>query len=210
MKRCSIFKVVNWYTFADLFNPNGVNQIPYEEDGFSSIVDFLDICASMWFTNTEQQVDADKLPLELFQMLYRRYWTHYVANIEKENPTEDDVLSIAREFVIRLTNIFVQTKDRYITLLNVYASEKNKLLDGIKTTTIGVGKFNDTPQNIIDGDEFGDNQHISNITKSTAEAISDADTKINRLDEITRKYRNIMMDWTNEFDGLFIESENVI
>lgn len=212
-----LYSVKTWYQFGNIFRddhaPEDFCIYPYDSsnESFAYIYAFLDLTASTWFSNTQEpRTQEDEISLDLFRMIYRRYWQHYVGSIDSEHPTEDEEYEFVDQFVFKLTNIYVQTKDRYMTLVKAYKSEQAKLLDGIKTTTIGVGKFNDTPQNIIDGDEFGDNQHISNITKSTAEAISDADTKINRLDEITRKYRNIMMDWTNEFDGLFIESENVI
>lgn len=212
-----LYSVKTWYKFGNIFRddhlPDDNCYYPYDDsnESYAFIYAFLSNCGYIWFSNTQEPTtQEDEISLDLFRMIYRRYWQHYVGWIDNEHPTEDEEYEFVDEFIYRLTNIYSQTKERYMTLVKAYKSEQAKLLDGIKTTTIGVGKFNDTPQNIIDGNEFGNNQHISNITKSTAEAISDADTKINRLDEITRKYRNIMMDWTNEFDGLFIESENVI
>ena len=107
-------------------------------------------------------------------------------------------------------NIIMQTYDRYSKLLDVYTSELSKLLDGVKTTTNGIGIFNDTPQNIqTTEDDFTGDNHISNASKSSAVAESDVDTKMARIDEIQRKLRNIWKDWLDEFDGLFLESVNV-
>ena len=104
----------------------------------------------------------------------------------------------------------MSTYDRYNKLLDTYTSELSKLLDGVKTTTQGIGSFNDTPQNIqTSQDDYSGDSHISNISKSSAVATSDLDTKMGRIDEIQRKLRNIWKDWLEEFESLFLERGNV-
>lgn len=191
-----------WFSYGELIQKlNNLVSIPLpylanENPWSEPFEDF-----SIIYTNSQFK---QYLP-DLFRELYARYYTHYCFS-----NSEDIIETIpAKQFLAKIVMIIQQTYDRYSTLLGIYASEKSKLLDGVKTTTIGVGRFNDTPQDLSDGDEFGDNTHVSNITKSTAEAVSDVDTKINRIAEIDRKMRNIMKDWTDEFEDLFIEGENI-
>jgi len=151
----------------------------------------------------------------LMQELYARYWTHMAVCVESKDDAGLSLYSshqdICDEFITKVVMIIRQTYDRYSKLLAIYTSEKDKLLDGVKIKTTGTGQFNDTPQNVQSvAEAFGDNSHISNITKSDQESTSDVETKIRRIDEIDRMFRNVIRDWTNEFDGLFVESENVL
>lgn len=209
------FKFQLWLTFGNVASlSKDYILTPYEEDAtLSSFEALLGECYSTWNSGSAPE---KALALKVLQQVYRRFYNHYVFSVPKDFESDEELQADSDfaenklHFVVALTNIFVQTKDRYMFLLQAYESEKSKLLDGVKTLTTGVGRFNDTPQNITDGDEFGDNTHLSNITKSTAEASSDFDTKMARLDEIARKYRNLLKDWTDEFDSLFIEERNVL
>ena len=204
-----VFKKQTYWTFYDIMSNNGDNDAePYVDVNFdySTLEDvFGESYADILCLQTET---LKPHITDLLNLLYSRFYTHYVYGTDGD--TRNDLYG--RKFVDfknKVLSIIIQTYDRYAKMLDLYDSEKTKLLDGVKTTTTGVGRFNDTPQNITDGSEFGDNSHITNITKSTAEAESDVDTKMARLDEISRKYRNLLKDWTNEFDGLFIEERNI-
>lgn len=213
LNRC-LLKLECWLSFGNIVAQSQTSVLePYVDDtAMTDFQDFLGSTYSVWTSGTStEQSHATKL----LQEIYRKYYSHYCFALRKEFGTDSQMV-LDDEFNEKLihlrtmmTNIFFETKDRYLLQLSLYTSEKSKLLDGVKTTTTGVGRFNDTPQNITNGDEFGDNTHISNITKSTAEAVSDVDTKMARLDEISRRYRNLLKDWVNEFDSLFIEERNV-
>ena len=73
------------------------------------------------------------------------------------------------------------------------------LLDKIGSET--KAKFNDTPQN---GGDFDNDEHLSTITTTTTE--QDLVPLINRLDDISRLYKDVLSDWADEFSVLFIES----
>ena len=74
---------------------------------------------------------------------------------------------------------------------------RGHLLDKIGSTT--KSKFNDTPQN---GGDFDNDEHLSTINTTTAE--QDVMPLINRLDDISRLYQNVLSDWADEFKHLFI------
>ena len=192
--RNTIYESKYFFTFQEVMNYKlGSPLAPTSQINKSELEDF--------FTSTQFARISSGSPAvlkahisDLLTLLYERYFDHYVFAIASD--TLDDAAHEIEKFQVELISIIDSTYERYAKLLSLYQSEYNKLLDGIKTTTTGVGRFNDTPQNITDGDEFGDNTHLTNITKSTAEATSDADTKINRLDEIQRKFRNLLKDLT--------------
>lgn len=202
MIKPTIFKSYYYWTLKECLS----ELTPYADDttwtAFSVV---LGDTYSTWHTGV---AGDDAISLKLLQAIYRRYYNEFVFSTSS-NECDSEYFTKQDELIIKLANIYSFTRDRYLQLIKLYESEKSKLLDGVKTTTTGVGRFNDTPQNITDGDEFGNNTHITNITKSTAEAVSDIDTKINRLDEIQRKLRNLYKDWVDEFEDLFLERGNI-
>lgn len=216
-----IFETQRWFIFGEVayrcsYPHKTEDELPYyipykDVKKLDNIAAFLGTDCMVYFTksdNTEKDI-IDKLITEI----YARFYDHYVfcttkALVENNEYSKEytDKLCLLRT---RFTSIFNNTYDRYMNLLKTYQNQLSTLLDKVKTKSTGVGKFNDTPQNeIVNGDEFGDGSHISNLTKSENETESDFDTKMGRIDEIQRKFRNILKDWTDEFSGLFIESEN--
>lgn len=200
-----LIKKEYWFSFGEIMGLE-----PYDQDSSSDFQGVLD--ASTGILNTWYPEGASTtVQTELLQMILRRYYYHYVLPCETDDDQSDEFNALKVKVLIKLTNIYVETKDRYSKLLTLYKASENQLLDGIKTTSTGVGRFNDTPQNVMVGeDEFIDNTHVSNISKQTGETITDADTKINRLNEIRRKYADLMKEWTDEFEDMFIESENIL
>lgn len=207
------FKPVIWYTYGELVSSKmSLSSIakPYLADN----TPWLNYLSGYYDLKTNLSTFKPYLS-DLTRELYARYWKHMAVGIDS---CSDDGLSLysehqdeCDEFISKVVMIIMQTYDRYSKLLAIYTSEKDKLLDGVKIKTTGTGQFNDTPQNVQSvAQAFGDNSHISNITKSDQESTSDVETKIRRIDEIDRMFRNIIRDWTNEFDGLFVESENVL
>lgn len=220
MRICEFFKIERWFTFGEVLErchppiqeADVAILLPYKNyKQLSEFGDFLQTERMTYFTKTD--TTEKNIVNSLLTEIYARFYDHYVFGT-KEQIVENgaytnefnDKLNLLRS---RFTSIFVETSDRYMNLLKIYKNELSALLDKVKTKSSGVGKFNDTPQNeIVNGDEFGDGGHISNITKSENETETDFDTKMGRIDEIQRKLKNILREWTDEFSGLFIESEN--
>ena len=61
-------------------------------------------------------------------------------------------------------------------------------------------RFNDTPQ---DSGDFSDDSHTTNITQSSATTEADSGSIMERLDALYRNWRSILVDWTQEFTGIF-------
>ena len=98
-----------------------------------------------------------------------------------------------------LLNRIHTTYEKYKVLLDFYSAQKANLLQAIKASnTI---RFNDTPQN---GGDFTADSYTSTYTKSNSE--TDANTLMARLDEISRLYKNLWLDWSHEFDDLFFST----
>lgn len=140
---------------------------------------------------------------DLMELVFARFKEHYAcAKVGDEVITTADEKKIA----LRLINIIVNTYPKYSQLMKYYSDLENQLMKKISSSTVSVGRFNDTPQN--EGD-FADDEHTSNITKSETSVGIDGDSPINRLSEIKSKLSSILYDWSNEFDKLFIEEGNI-
>lgn len=208
------WKPVTWYSYGEIVSSRvSLDSIakPYlaEDDPWLE-------CFDRYHILMEEDNQTFKPYLEdLTRELYARYYTHMVFNDESKEDYGLDVYNRLTdkcdEFIGKVVMIIVQTYDRYAELLKMYQDNKAQLLASVKISTDSVGQFNDTPQNVQDvEEEFGDNSHISNLTKSKQDVTSDVKPIMDRIDDINRKYRNLIRDWTNEFDGLFLESENIV
>ena len=72
----------------------------------------------------------------------------------------------------------------------------------VKANTTAKTGYNDTPQN-EDSGGFEDATHRTSFTKVTSDTATDGATPIERIDEIDRKIKNIMLEWCQEFKDLF-------
>lgn len=150
---------------------------------------------------------ASTLEEELFDHVYDRYWKEYCLFTEKEIGTsESEVVQAWFPFWLRFYNILQWTKEKYETLITYYRSNLTKLMDDVVTTSDGMSRFNDTPQNTGD---FSDDSHSSSINQNESTFHDEKDTKVQRLKEIQDKMSNIMLDWVNEFDKLFVHESEI-
>ena len=135
------------------------------------------------------------LVIKRFVAKYTFYTLEEEMDIDKRN-----------EFIAKLLMIMEMTSPRYLKLLEAYTSSDNKLLDPVKITSKALTRFNDTPQ---DEGDFANDEHTTNLTEDDRETSNELDTKMARLKEIESNYNNILLNWSNEFESLFIEEGNV-
>lgn len=109
-----------------------------------------------------------------------------------------------KSFVARVGSWISGTYPKYKKLIDLYAAEKDKLLDKLGVTTSGKTRYNDMPQSpIVAGDLEGDD-HLTTLTKDDNESQTDPTTPIMRLAEIEANFKNLYNDWADEFVKTFI------
>ena len=121
-----------------------------------------------------------------------------------------DYTSMKRELGNSIWSIYIDTKDRYETLIGMYDSELENLLADVTTTTTGNGstRFNDTPQNAeTTPGQYANDNYSTNVTTNdnTVTVTSNVTTKMARIDEIQRLLRDLYADWAFEFNRLILE-----
>lgn len=116
------------------------------------------------------------------------------GDVAESTPSQADI----NAFLDKVYTIYTLTRDRYTKLLSLYSSYESKLMDGL--TDSATVRFNDTPQN---GGDWSDDQHTTNITQSTS--LRDVESVMDKLDGVSKKYRDLYRDWLEEFSPLFGE-----
>lgn len=177
----------------------------------------LDTLNVFFETSTQSQTTLDIKFNDVVNNLFDGYADWYIGFIDKYircyedsvEPTEEEKEIIKNKFLRKFSITYNYTSDRYLTLLNLYTSQKNNLMSKLSNTSSNstTHRVNDTPQN---GGNFYDDEHTSvyeQTTISTNNAI-DPTTVMSRLDEIQDKYANVIKDWVEEFNSLFIPPYN--
>lgn len=189
-----------------------LNEFLTEDDLISLYDSLLDIRALILnFTNSK--LDLNKWLGESFYnenssyindvalLLILRYKDYIIFESDKELTDEEKEKELFN-FAVKIANIYKMTTSRYGLLLSLYDNNKNKLLDAIKTSSELDSRFNDTPQ---DEGTFEEATHNTNVSQSKSVSANERDTLIERLNDISNKYRNLLLEWCDEFKGVFIE-----
>ena len=113
-----------------------------------------------------------------------------------DNPA---VLAKAKEFGIALNSVLLNTYDKYNDLITYYNDLKAGLTTGPNHVT--TNKWKDLPQDAEDTS----NPNIPDDVRIIEEN-RDVDNKALRLKEILDTIQNLMYEWSQEFDELFIAS----
>lgn len=203
------------------------NPIQYEERFFWTLEELLKTHSEDWKTLGEESIRTytkekmsdyagDVLTLnppsipewkepeyaKVINLVVKRFLEHYCFYTLTEERDE----SKGNRFIYKLLNVLYMTAPRYLTLLRAYETSKNDLLSPVKVESNGVSRFNDTPQ---DEGTFDDDPHTTNITEDSRTSKNDLDTKMGRIKEIESSYNNLLLIWSNEFEGLFLEENNI-
>ena len=143
---------------------------------------------------------------QLMKFIFARF---YECSIYKEliGIYEDEsqiVISNATKKYIwsQFIGMFNLTAPRYIPLLESYKANESSPIAKIKSSTTGVNRFNDTPQ---DEGDFANDEHTTNISQNNVEVETDSGSVASRLDELYKNWRSVLRDWTNEFRCLFYD-----
>lgn len=185
------------------------------------------------------RVYKDELLYMFFHRYYGEYVYALDEELEDEELSHPAKLKKAsNEFLRKFMNLLMLTYKKYTTLLKAYNDEENQILGKLHRTTSGeidntgtqrnagttndLRKDNDTPQGSGD---FSDDTHTSFISKGTSDSDItrtdnlktesstseewDSEYLMDKLKKIQDSYRNVMLDWLNEFSILFIQGGNV-
>lgn len=195
-----------YYTLSELTNDDRyiINLGGSIKIGIEDIVDTL-------YANIEGNIGtSDSVSQKLLSYIWNNISHRNVVSIDvvhpyweqvsKEDVSEDDLEEAKAELAQVIWSIYQDTQDRYRTLIDIYNDELDSLLDQIKTNS--ETRFNDTPQNLPVNDGYAADNYTTTIT--TSNAATDGTSKINRIDEIQQKLKDLFADWAFEFNKLVL------
>lgn len=147
---------------------------------------------------------------ECFAQIVIRHQGDIIFALDEDEDTQENNTRCLAQWLASMIFIANNTAPRYTKLLELYDSNKSKLMDALKNTTSSnaISKFNDTPENTGD---FEGESYTTNVTIGDVESTTELNpmTAMERLREIEESYRNVMLQWVNEFDRLFIDGANI-
>ena len=190
-------KIVTEYTWGELIAIAYEELIPLATNSFFDVFDDIFPSDAFVFKNSEALKDYLE---DLYNLLYKRYYDWYCVQLDGGNITPQDETLAYQKFMLKVSNITQMTYDKYAARIGIFAAAKNSLMAQVKGNTTAKTGYNDTPQS--EGD-FEDTTHRTSFTKVTSDSATDGATPIERIDEIDRKIKNIMLEWCQEFKDLF-------
>ena len=156
------------------------------------------------FTDLDANWTDEVLSTDEVNNLWNNYvvpklWSNYVAindaDLDDNSISTSDknaiLLDMSQELLATIAAIIKATYSRYKAILDAYKAEEGHLMDGL--TSKSTSKFNDTPQGSGD---YTNDQYTSTITQSSNE--TDVGTPMQRLEEITKGYKDTYGNWTND------------
>lgn len=183
-----------YYTFNELIKEDATVE-SFQEELFNEFgITFTE------GTNTRELYKSLKVKYGDDYILYIDVGYHGFDNIVA--PTIEELKTTYFPQVRRQLNKIKEwlnsSQFRYDSLIAMYESQKNNLLEPIKNKS--KTKFNDTPQATntgLEGDEFA-------TTFTVNENEADGVSKINRLNEIRLYWNSVFDEWQNEFGKKFV------
>lgn len=152
---------------------------------------------------------CEKLWCEYILPAHHNDYCIYIDTVNPELKTTDSsdtsygdnpaIIKAAKEFGIALNSVLLNTYDKYNDLITYYNDLKAGLTTGPNHIT--TNKWKDLPQDAEDTS----NPNIPDDVRIIEEN-RDIDNKALRLKEILDTIQNLMYEWSQEFDELFIAS----
>lgn len=200
-----------YYTLSELLN-HDVYIINYNDNeyGVEDIVgDLLDVADLPVSSSISMKLMAHiwaniSMKDVLYVDICHPRWKH----VDKEDVDPDELDKEKKLLGQAMWSLYIDTKDRYERLINIYNDELDDLMLPVTTITDGDGetRFNDTPQNFPNAEGYAEDNYTTNVTKAKNKVTvsNDLTSKMNRINEVQTMLRNLYADWAFEFNKLIV------
>lgn len=170
----------------------------------SSDIQFATIMTTYGLVIEDSTSDKLSILYQLIRLIYAEYFDEFIVKkligiYEDETAvvlSTNEKKEVWRHFV----ELFNMTAPRFIPLLKSYKANESSPIAQISSTTTGLNRFNDTPQE--DGD-FANDSHSTTVNQNEVNVLADSGSVAQRLDELYKNWRSVLRDWTYEFRCLF-------
>ena len=201
---------------------------------YQEILDVMDFEGHPYFPNDKNMHDAwftemlDESPIEfavytlsefftdsllneivnaLMGIVYNRHADDFIVFRDMElNESEDATPEDALRALNKLINVINNTLPRYVPLLQQNEIASTDPIAPVSSVSKSKTRFNDTPQ---DGGLYEDDPHTTNLSETQNETSVDSASLMERLDQLFKNFRSIILEWSNEFNMLFLKEEQI-
>lgn len=204
----------------------------FEEQGIEDIPSEPNTTTARWFTNllTEEgrvlnligfKANSEVIPVttinnyidDLINIVFNRHSDDYIAEIKHylcEYEDEDvDLSNASYNALNKLINVINLTAPRYIPILVSYLDNYEEPIKMLESISESLTRYNDTPQNDQDDVDYNTPSYATNMGKNKNVSKIDSGSVIERLKSLTESFRSVILDWSNEFNQLFLNDLQV-
>lgn len=143
----------------------------------------------------------------LMGIVYNRHAYDYLVYKEIEYNGDESIDSeVLIKAFSKLINVINNTIPKYVPILQQNEIYSTNPVAPAESESNGETRFNDTPQNI---GEYGDIDHTTNISNSRSSSVADTGSVMERLSELFKNFKSIILEWSNEFNQCFIKEEQI-
>lgn len=142
----------------------------------------------------------------LMGIVYNRHAEDYIACVNQSDDENEDLNKAMYKALSKLINVIDLTIPKYVPILQQNEIYSTNPVAPAESESSGETRFNDTPQNI---GEYGDVDHTTNISNSRSSSVADTGSVMERLSELFKNFKSIILEWSNEFNQCFIKEEQI-
>lgn len=214
-------KVNKYYSFKEILiffqDESGVENIPSAPNTtkarwFTSLLTatgrVLNLVGFKANSTTIPEATINNYIDDLINIVFNRHADDYIAEIKHylcEFEDEDVDLSNASYMGLdKLINVINLTAPRYIPILVSYLDNYEEPIKMLESISESFSRYNDTPQNDQDDVDYNTPEYATNMGKNKNVSRIDSGSVIDRLKSLTESFRSIILDWSNEFNQLFL------
>ena len=224
-------ELLNLVNIEDVSMPRFPHDVEMSVDWFTKLIEAGDLEFAV-YTLSEFFLDdsINDIVNALMGIVYNRHAQDFIAMVEDSGDEGEDTEKAMNQALSKLINVIDLTLPKYVPILeqNEWAStcpitpNVDEVLEEVSgdnhLANEGQTRFNDTPQN---SGNYADDPHTTNVTDN--ESTSDGDfasntkrtnstnigTLMARLEEMYKNFRSIILEWSNEFNQLFLKEEQL-
>ena len=202
----------SYQEFLDVLDIDGHPQFPNDKSMSQSwFTDMLEDSPFEFAVYTLSEFFTDDLINNIVDALmgivYNRHAYDYIIykEIDFGGNEELEPEQITKAFQ-KLINVLNNTLPKYVPILQQNEIYSTNPVAPAESESSGETRFNDTPQNI---GEYGDEDHTTNISNSKSASAVDTGSVMERLSELFKNFKSIILEWSNEFNQCFIREEQI-
>lgn len=212
-----MMKVTKWFTFDEVLDiyPTGrphPNKTPTNDTADAW---FMNNLASAGLTlryagiklngSTIKETDVKKYIKDLTNIIYDRQHNNYIYRV---NDVDEDYELVEADYpkaMNKFIDVLNLTMPKYIPMMYEAETLYQDLLKKLESESDSFNRYNDTPQNEQDEVDFNSENYATNMGRSKSVTKVDSGSPVARMDELRTRWKSIVLEWSNQFDMIFID-----